>query len=247
VSEASDAALPWYRVAFGPHYRRLYAARDDAAGAAEAAFAFRATGGGAGRRWLDAACGDGRHAAALAKLGADVYGFDLSPDLLRVARARGLRRLARADLRSPPFAPSAFDAVSLFFTSFGYFDDETNARTFAGLVRLLAPGGALFLDLPDVPRLRASLVPVSETRNELGLCRARRRLRGARVEKEVEIVPADGGEPLRYVESVRLYDADEVRALCAENDLRDVIAFGGYDGRPLGAGDRALYVAKAPA
>lgn len=247
MTETPRSDEPWYRVAFGAHYRKLYAARDDAAGALEAAFVYRAVDGFTGCEWLDAACGDGRHAVALQALGARVTGFDLSPDLLEAAAERGLPRLIQADIRRPPFPPSTFDVVSLFFTSFGYFDDDVNRDVLAGLARLLRPGGRLFLDLPDVARLRRTLVPQSETCNELGRCVSRRRLTATRVEKEVEITPADGGPVVRYVESVRLYDHDETRSLLTAAGLALTASYGGYDGRLYGTGDRALYVAKAPA
>ncbi len=247
MTESASSEEPWYRTAFGSHYRKLYATRDDAAGAEEAAFVFKAVDGFAGCLWLDAACGDGRHAVALQALGAHVTGFDLSPDLLDAAAKRGLPRLIEADIRRPPFGPSTFDVVSLFFTSFGYFDDDVNRDVLVGLARLLRPGGRLFLDLPDVAHLRRTLVPESETKNVLGQCRARRTLTATRVEKEVEITPADGGPLVRYVESVRLYDHDEIRDLLCYAGLALTATYGGYDGRNYGAGDRALYVAKTTA
>ena len=42
----------------------------------------------AGARILDLACGQGRHAHLLAEAGFDVDGFDLSKDLLAIAKKR---------------------------------------------------------------------------------------------------------------------------------------------------------------
>ena len=61
-----------------------------------------------GLRVLDLGCGKGRFALALAALGAEVVGVDLSGAML--AHAAGIGR-ARATARRLPFASAAFDAV----------------------------------------------------------------------------------------------------------------------------------------
>jgi SAM-dependent methyltransferase len=65
---------------------------------------------------VDAGCGAGSHALALRREGADVLATDVSPGALRVARDRGLERVARADLRS---LPALGDGVLLAGTQFG--------------------------------------------------------------------------------------------------------------------------------
>src|SRR5207245_524146 len=45
----------------------------------------------AGKRVLVPGCGFGDDAIRLAKLGADVYAFDLSPDMLEIARQRAAK------------------------------------------------------------------------------------------------------------------------------------------------------------
>src|SRR5437870_13900235 len=78
-------------------------------------------------RILELPCGQGRHAIELARRGYDVTGVDLSPYLLRVAKARaeaagvGVRWL-EGDMRRP-LAGDTFDLVLNLFTSFGYFFD----------------------------------------------------------------------------------------------------------------------------
>jgi SAM-dependent methyltransferase len=71
----------------------------------------------AGTRVLDAGCGPGRHALALAARGIDVLGVDLSPEFVALARAsaeaRGLTEQARfevGDIRTLAY-DACFDAV----------------------------------------------------------------------------------------------------------------------------------------
>lgn len=212
---ASDSALPWWETAFGTWYLHLYAHRDDASAVAEVQVALPRLRAAPGPL-LDAACGNGRHLAALRAEGLPAYGFDYSTALLPVAARRvGVAgRLVRADLRQLPFAPG-WGAITLFFTAFGYFDDVGNAAVLQALLGLLAPGGWLMLDLPEPEHLRQTLVPSSRREPLPGLVVEERRcLRGQRVEKAVHARNADGGE-LRFCESVRLYTADELAALAA--------------------------------
>ena len=99
-----------------------------------------------GARLLDVPCGQGRHAHLLAEAGYDVDGFDLSKDLLAIARKRGTGprlRYYHGDMRRLPARwTGRFDAVLNLFTSFGFFvfpsDDQ---RVVAEWARVLKPGG----------------------------------------------------------------------------------------------------------
>ncbi len=110
-----------------------------------------------GARVLDAPCGIGRHATRLAKLGYRVVGVDLSPPY--VARAKELAEEEGAadrasyfvgDLRNlraavPP-GETPFDVAMNLWTSFGYYDEETDARTLRDYAALVSPGGLLLVD-----------------------------------------------------------------------------------------------------
>src|SRR6476469_9152311 len=99
-------------------------------------------------RLLDVPCGQGRHAHLLAEAGYDVDGFDLSKDLLDIARKRGtgpMLRYHHGDMRRLPARwTGRFDAVLNLFTSFGFFllprDDD---RVVAEWARVLKPRGTL--------------------------------------------------------------------------------------------------------
>jgi ubiquinone/menaquinone biosynthesis C-methylase UbiE len=93
------------------------------------------------QRLLDLCCGPGEAAALLAtRLGGTVYGMDLSLPALRLARARhrSAVRYVEGDALRAPFAPASFDAV-LILDSLASIADRP--AFFAGLARLLAPGG----------------------------------------------------------------------------------------------------------
>lgn len=209
---------PWWVAAFGAHYETLYAHRDDASAVAEVAGLVPRLRQAPGPI-LDACCGNGRHLAALRAAGLPAFGFDFSRELLASAKRRAecRDRLVRCDMRYPALG-NGWGAVLALFTAFGYFDDEDNAACLAAWARLLAPGGLLLLDLPDLDEVRASLVPHSERETVHGRLSEERRLVGNRVEKAVTIT-SPGKPSHRYQESVRLYDQHEIAELAARCGL----------------------------
>jgi len=78
----------WFEQWFGEEYHALYPHRDDEDARRAVALIRRVVGWKTGDRVLDLACGPGRHAAELERLGARVVGFDLSRAMLRRARER---------------------------------------------------------------------------------------------------------------------------------------------------------------
>jgi SAM-dependent methyltransferase len=85
---------------------------------------------------LDVGCGTGSYTAALAGRGWDVTGVDISEDMLRLARERGVRAI-HADASSLPFEDAAFDgAVSVLTNT----DLDDLAAVVREIVRVLRPG-----------------------------------------------------------------------------------------------------------
>jgi cyclopropane fatty-acyl-phospholipid synthase-like methyltransferase len=81
-----------------------------------------------GMRVLDVPCGEGRIAGRLARLGCEVVGVDYTERWVELARKQYPEATFElGDMRSLPYAEE-FDAVVNWFTSFGYFDPETNDR-----------------------------------------------------------------------------------------------------------------------
>lgn len=230
--------VPWYVSAFGADYLEVYPHRDlDSARREVAGLVALAPLSG---RVLDLCCGFGRHTLALVERDVDVFGVDLSADLLDRAtllpggeRLRG--RLVRADARAVPFADGAFDGLVNLFSSFGYFGEEGDARVLAEIARLLRPGGHALLDLMNPARIRAGLVPRSETRRGRALLHEVRSLAdgGRRVVKEVTL-ELPGSAPRRWREDVRLYEHEELVAAAARSGLAPEGVWGDFDGAPFG-------------
>ncbi len=231
---------PWYRSWFGDDYLALYPHRGRAEAAEAVELLRRALGRDHGERVLDLACGAGRHLVELEKEGFRSYGLDLSATLLRRAREEGVRAsLVRGDMRTLPFGSAVFDVVTNFFTSFGYFRDPADDRVvLAEIRRVLRDGGHVLLDFLNAPQVRSTLRPVDQREVDGVSVRQERRLvieeEGVdMVEKTITIRPGEPGER-RFVERVRLYEADHLRRLLRDVGLEPLDLFGDYAGAPFG-------------
>jgi ubiquinone/menaquinone biosynthesis C-methylase UbiE len=106
---------------------------------------------------LDLACGQGRHAIELAKRGYNITGLDYSDYLLRVAKEKALKekvniKFIKGDMRNLPFA-NEFNAIYMFFSSFGYFSDEDNFKVLKEVSNALKNGGKFLIDLSNPIRV----------------------------------------------------------------------------------------------
>lgn len=114
-----------------------------------------------GLRILDLPCGHGRIARRLAQMGATVTGIDRSPLFVEHARVDAEREGAVVDYREGDMRTIGFDGefdVALnWFTSFGYFDDDTLRTMLSRMHRALVPGGRLVIETMNL--LRRSLQP----------------------------------------------------------------------------------------
>ncbi|HEU0151896.1 MAG TPA: class I SAM-dependent methyltransferase [Arenimonas sp.] len=105
----------------------------------------------AGRRVLDAACGEGYGSAMIAAAGGQVLGLDIGEDVVAHARARyggtpGLA-FAQADVTALDHLPDASFDLVLSFETLEHV--EAQERMLDGFARLLAPGGLLLVSTPD--------------------------------------------------------------------------------------------------
>lgn len=101
----------------------------------------RALIGREGGTLLDVACGTGRHLELLREH-YQVEGLDVDPEMVEIARSRGLR-VRHDDLATFDLGRS-FDVATCLFSSIGYVPDLKGAVR--NLVRHVAPGGVLAIE-----------------------------------------------------------------------------------------------------
>ena len=239
----------WFEQWFGEEYHVLYPHRDEEEARRAVALVQQAAPWPEGALVLDLACGAGRHAAELERLGARVVGFDLSPSMLRRARVGVRGPLVRGDMRALPFQPGSFALAVNLFTSFGYFrDDKEHRLVVRQVVDSLRPGGRFVLDYLNADHVRRTLRKGTEEVDGGGASpevRVRRRFseEGKYVVKEIEL----GAENRSFQERVRLFNPAELRGLLENEGLRVDAEFGDYDGGPLDdRATRTILVATRP-
>jgi SAM-dependent methyltransferase len=231
---------------YGPAFMRVAAALGEYETTEEdAAAAIELLGLAPGDRVLDAGCGFGRFAAALAELGCETVGVDISPAAIAEAERRrpGPTYLV-ADLTQPlPDEVAPFDALLSMYSSFGYgatvADDEAMLRAFH---RALRPGGRLLMQLSDLERSRFRLrtdegVVVRETNG---------------VVETLDVDFSTGMLHVRYelgddaVDSrIRMYEAEDLERMVVEAGFRDVERYGDLARSPKRPEDRLVLLAAA--
>jgi ubiquinone/menaquinone biosynthesis C-methylase UbiE len=117
-----------------------------------------------GKKFLDCPCGIGRISLPLAKKGIRVTGVDITQsyldELSKKAMRRGLKiNVARADMRRINYK-SKFDAGGNLWTSFGFFENESDNRLVVKkMYQSLKPGGKFMLHVINRDWIMANYSP----------------------------------------------------------------------------------------
>lgn len=189
---------------------------------------------------LDLACGHGRIANRLAPRGASVTGLDADPYFLEVARSEASgAKFVEGDMRALPWSEPSFDAVALWFTAFGYFDEQTNADVLRGIRRVLRDGGRLAVELNHLPRILATLQRQSWIRHETDVALDEYEFLADRSVMRTKRTYVRGGTVREIEYDVRMYMPAELRELLLGAGFARVELLGG-DGLPLTAEARRL-------
>jgi SAM-dependent methyltransferase len=117
-------------------------------------FYWRRHGSGERPRFLDMGCGTGATMALLRHWGRPI-GFDLEPEALRFTATRQAGPLLQASVAQPPFADACFDAA-LLMDVLQHLNVPDRHAPLREALRILRPGGLLFVNVPAFQWLRSS-------------------------------------------------------------------------------------------
>jgi len=223
-----DTTENWFASWFDtPYYHILYKDRDytEAQGFIDTITQYLNLEPGA--RVLDLACGKGRHSIYLNQLGYDVTGVDLSVNNIAEAsqHSNDTLRFRRHDMREP--FPGHFEAVFNLFTSFGYFDDESdNLRTLRAIQQNLTESGLAVIDFMNVDAVLPNLVP-QQTKTVDGIdFQIKKSFDGRFILKNIDFT-ADG-QAFSFTEKVRAFTLTDFEAMMEQTGLYLLDVFGDY-------------------
>jgi len=196
-----------------------------------------------GRAVLDVACGHGRIANRLAARGASVTGLDNDPFFLERARADAAARgveveYVAGDMRELSWT-ERFDAALLWFTSFGYFDDETSRGILRSIRAALRGGGRLVVDVNHLPAILSSFQRQSFVRRGADVLLDEYVWHPATSVMETRRVVVRDGAARELAYDVRMFMPVELRDWLLAAGFRDVTLLG-EDGEALTPEHRRL-------
>jgi cyclopropane fatty-acyl-phospholipid synthase-like methyltransferase len=194
---------------------------------------------------LDVPCGLGRLALEIAGRGFTMSGVDLSADFLNEARKGAAERhvdvsFRQCDMRDLP-RDMVVDGAFCFGNSFGYLDDDGNARFLAAVYRVLRPGGRFILDASNVAE---NVLPQIQKHTEMQIGDIRfiednhydHAL--SRLETDYTFVRGDRVE--KKFGSHRIYTYREFANLLTGTGFADLESFGSVGGEPFAFGSQGL-------
>ncbi len=195
---------------------------------------------------LDLACGKGRHAIYLNRLGLNVTGLDLSVQNITHARPFENERLRFYvhDMRRI-WKKNYFDYVFNLFTSFGYFNTHMeHSRVIRAMAGNLKPGGKILIDFMNTAKVVRNIVPEEVKTVEGMTFHMKKKLEKGFIIKIITV--RDGSKTKVFMERVKAIFYRDFCSYFKDAWMKIEHMFGDYDLNPYvsGQSDRMIFLAK---
>lgn len=188
---------------------------------------------------LDVPCGTGRHSRLLAEKKYQVLGLDISQSCIDIAQAESpIQGLSykTADMRDLSSYKNQFDCVLNLFSSFGYFaTDEENEQILVEMLKTLRPGGKIVINVINREWLLSIYKPALwfKTGTVLTVSAGSYDPVTKYNESYMTLKDESTGETTLSYHRIRLYSPQEMIDLLKKHGLKDVKAFGSFNGEEL--------------
>lgn len=183
-----------------------------------------------GAKILDVACGKGRHAKTLSKLGFDVYGIDLSANSIDFAKQFTHARLhfEQWDMRKT-YKSAHFDFVLNLFSSFGYLPtDEDNLIALKAIASNMKPSGRLVLDYMNAEFVIKNMIPREIVTRNTTQFHISKKIESGFIIKSIRFIDKNGSIQ-EYEERLRIIKPETFESLFEEAGLLIESKFGDYN------------------
>jgi len=239
--------MSWFAHWFdSPYYHTLYKNRDEKEAQAFIENLVQHLQIKKGSKLIDIACGKGRHATYFNSLGLDVVGVDLSPNSIASAtkNANATLQFSVHDMREV-YQENSFDVVTNLFTSFGYFEENTDEqKAINAMASNLKSEGVLIIDFMNVKKVIANLV-ASEQKTINGITfDIIRKIEAGYIIKDIQIT--DGAIKQHFQEKVKAITLANYSEFITNVELKIIDIFGNYKLEDFNAitSDRLILICK---
>jgi len=195
---------------------------------------------------IDIACGTGRHAIYLNMLGYNVTGIDLSKNNIETASKFSNKNLQFYihDMRKL-FKSNHFDLAVNLFTSFGYFNkDSDNEKALVSIANNIKSEGLVVIDFMNVKKVLMNLIE-SEIKiiNNVEF-KINRTVKNGKILKSINIT--DEKNTFSFTEQVSIITLDKFSDYINNAGLKIIEIFGDYQLTSFNAlkSDRLILVCK---
>ncbi len=237
----------WFEAWFdSPYYHILYKDRNDAEAELFIDNLINFLQPAQNARFLDLACGKGRHAIYLNRKGFETIGIDLSPESIAHASQfeNDSLQFYVQDMRKP-FRINYFKYVLNLFTSFGYFEQERDdIAVMSTVYKTLEPNGIFVLDFMNTQKVIENLVG-EEKKQIAGITfQINKYVENGFIVKRIRFF--DNHKMYDYQERVKALTLNDFERYLSAANLKAVHLFGDYQLQPFQAdtSDRLILVAE---
>ena len=199
-----------------------------------------------GSKLIDIACGKGRHAIYFNKEGMNVVGVDLSSNSISYAKEHENSTLQFSvhDMREI-YQENYFDIATNLFTSFGYFENNTDEQeAINAIASNLKIGGILIIDFMNVKKVITNLLSSEQKTIDGIVFNINRKVEERRIIKDIAIT--DGTEKQQFQEKVKALTLADFSNFISKAGLKIIDIFGNYklDDFNATTSDRLILICK---
>ncbi len=242
-----DEQCEWFKNWFDTqYYHILYKERDYKEAADFIDALIRYLSPNPGSKFLDLACGKGRHSIYLNLKGFNVTGIDLSKNSIEFAKqsASSTLEFLVHDMRRE-LPERSFDYIVNLFTSFGYFDDPEDDKLVLKMAKkALNPGGTFVLDYFNFAKSHLNFGNSFTKTIDSIQFDISKHIDNGRIIKAIEVTHQS--RKMRYEEHVRIYSLEQFKQLLSLVGLTLIDTFGNYAMEPFDekTSERMILIAK---